>query len=110
MNPSRKWACSVPLLTWDFINFIQEFALDLLKHVILVDLRVVGARDFGRRGGNDTRGGSHGHGVSAASGLSGRHGLWPPEEVELHCQRLDAVSLKHTQKRKKERTGHTKQL
>lgn len=110
MNPSRKWACSVPLLTWDFIYFIQEFALDLLKHVILADLRVVGARDFGHRGGNDTQGGSRGHGGSAASGLSGRHGLWPPEEVELHCQRLDAVSLKHTQKRKKERTGHTKQL
>lgn len=108
LNLSRKWACSVPLLTWDFINFIQEFALDLLKHVILVDLRVVGARGFGHGGGNDTRGGSRGHGGGTASGLSGRHGLWPPEEVELHCQRLDTVSLKHTQKRKKERIGHTK--
>ncbi len=88
------------LLTRDFINFIQEFALDLLKHVILVDLCVVGARGFRHRGGDDSWGGSHGHGGDTG-GLGSRDGLWPSEQVELHCQRLGAASLRHTQIRQK---------
>lgn len=76
--------CNVTLLTWDFINFIQEFALDLLKHVILADLCVIArARDLRRGGGDGTLGGSHGH-CGGTSGLGGCHGLWPSEQVELH--------------------------
>lgn len=80
-------------LTWDFINFIQEFALDFLKHVILVDLCVVGAGgvrhrgDYRRRGGRGDSGG--------AGGLHGCHSRCVSEQVELHCQRLGVASLRH---------------
>lgn len=88
LNLNKKWK-----LTRDFINFIQELALDFFKHVILADLCVVGARRVERSGGNDSWSGSHGHGCGTG-GLGSRHGLWPPEQVELHCQRLGAASLK----------------
>lgn len=93
------------LLTWDFINFIQEFALDFFKHVILVDLCVVGAGGV-NSGGDDSRGGSHGHG-GGTGGLCGCHSLWPSEQVELHCQRLGAASLKHTDIKHEARISNT---
>lgn len=88
-------ACTAARLTGDFVNFIQEFAFDLLKHVIFVNLRVI-ARGLRRRSGNDSWGGSHGHG-GGASRLGGRRGMGISEEVELHRQRLGAASLRHTE-------------
>lgn len=81
-------------LTRDLVNFIQEFAFDLLKHVILADFCVVGARGVRGGGGHRRRGGSHGH-RGDAGGLSGSNGLRTFEQVELHCQRLEGRSLKH---------------
>lgn len=57
-------------LTGDFVDLVEEFALDLLEHVILVNLRVVAGR-LRRRGGGDHRGGSHSEG-GGASRLGGR--------------------------------------
>lgn len=82
-------------LTGDFVDLVEEFALDLLEHVILVNLRVVAGR-LRRRGGDDHRGGSHSEG-GGASRLGGRRlGLF--EEVELHGQRLGAASPDTTQR------------
>lgn len=93
--PSRKQGCTAALLTWDFIYFVQEFALDLLKHVVLADLCVVGAGGVRHRGGDEGLGGRRGGGGDTG-GFGGRHGLCLPEQVELHCQRLGAGSLRHT--------------
>lgn len=82
------------LLTWDFIDFIQEFALDFLEHVVLVDLCHVGAGRVGHRG-DDSQGGSHGRG-GGPGGLHGRPLLRPPEPVELHRRRLGAAFLGDT--------------
>ena len=110
LNLSRKCGCAETSLTWDLIDFIQEFALDLLKHVVLVDLRaIVGARRFRCRGGDDSRGGTHGHGGGAGR-LGGLHGLWPSEQVELHRQRLGAASLGHKEIRQRGRIRDAKQL
>lgn len=57
-------------LTGDFVDLVEEFALDLLEHVILVNLRVVAGR-LRRRCGGDHRGGSHSEG-GGASRLGGR--------------------------------------
>lgn len=94
-------------LTWDFINFIQEFALDFLKHVILADFCIVGAGAGVRHSGHDSWGGSHGH-SGGTGGLFGCHSLWPSEQVELHCQRLGAASLKNTEIKQKARIRNTK--
>lgn len=78
------------LLTWDFVNFVQKFALDLLKHVIPADLCVIGARDVCCGGGDGAFGRSYCH---STDGLGGRRGLRLFEKVELHSQRLGAASL-----------------
>lgn len=77
-NKEGKPGCRAALLTWDFINFVQEFSLDLLEHVVLADLCVVGAGGVGHRGGDESLGGSHGRGGGGAGGtggLGGRLGL-----------------------------------
>ena len=103
VNLSMKHQCAA-VLTWNFINFIKKFALDLLKHVVLVDLGHV-ARGLWPGGGDDSRGGGHGH-VSGTDRLRGCQGLWLFEEVELHCQSLGAVSLKHTQMKHQDHWKH----
>lgn len=88
-------------LTGDFVDLVEEFALDLLEHVVLVNLRVVAGR-LRRRGGDGHRGGSHSEGGGAGR-LGGRRlGLF--EEGELHGQRLGAASPKTTQW--EDRRGH----
>lgn len=91
----------VVLLTWDFVDFVEEFALDFLKHVVFVDLCVVGAGHVHGCGGDGRRGGGHGH-SGGAGGFSSRHRL-TSEQVKLHCcKRLGGASLKH---RERETTG-----
>lgn len=99
LNLNRNWDNVKWLLTWDFINFIQEFAFDFFKHVILVDLCVVGAGSVWHRGGDESWSGRHARG-GGTSGLSGRHSLWPSEQIELHCHRLGAASLRKTEGRR----------
>lgn len=71
-------------LTWDLIDLVQEFALDLFEHVILGLCTI--AWGFSHCGG-DCYGWGRGHGGTGARGLWTYHGLrLILEQVPLHRQ------------------------